>query len=107
MDNNLFVTFNGADLDRIIMCLVGVRSEGLTVDKYCHAGINQHSDNVYIWSENWAGCVYCSIGFDVSWSYSCPDCGNEIDFDTEQDCREYAEKHDYKCKSCNPESEGE
>ena len=107
MDNNLFETFNGADLDRLIKCLVRVRSEGLTVDKYCHAWINQHSGNVYIWSEDWVGCVYCSLAGDVCWSYSCPDCGEEYDFETEQECREYAEKHDYKCESCNPESEGE
>lgn len=107
MENNIFETFNGSDLDRLIKCLVRVRSEGLTVDKYCHAGINQHSGNVYIWSEYWAGCVYCSPDCDVNWSYSCPDCGNEIDFGTERECREYAEKHDYKCESCNPESEGE
>lgn len=107
MGNNIFEQFNGADLDRLIKCMDKVRAEGLKLDKYCQAGVNQSSGNVYIWSEDWAGCVYCSIGFDVSWSYSCPECGNEIDFATEQDCREYAEKHDYKCGSCNPESEGE
>ena len=107
MGNNIFEQFNGADLDRLVLCLQRVRAEGLTVDKYSHAGLNNTSGNVYIWSEDWAGCVYCSIGFDVSWSYSCGECGEERDFATEQDCREYAEKHDYKCGSCNPESEEE
>ena len=100
---NFFEQFNGADLDRLMECLKAVREEGLTIDKYAQAGVNQSSGNVYIWSEDWAGCVYCSIGFDVSWSYSCPECGEEYDFDTEADCREYAEKHDYKCESCNSE----
>ena len=106
-NNNLFGQFNGADLDRLVECIKRVRAEGLKLDKYCQAGVNSTSGNVYIWSEDWAGCVYCSIGFAVCWSYSCGECGEERDFETEQDCREYAEKHDYKCESCNPESEGE
>ena len=107
MDNNIFETFSGADLDRLVLCLQRVRAEGLSVDKYSHAGVNQSSGNVYIWSEDWAGCVYCSIGFDVSWSYSCGNCGQEYDFGTEKECREYSEQHKYECESCNPESEGE
>ena len=106
-NNNIFETFSGADLDRLVECVKRVRAEGLTLDKYSQAGVNSTSGNVYIWSEDWAGCVYCAIGFDVSWSYSCGNCGQEYDFDTEKECREYAEKHDYKCESCNPESEGE
>ena len=31
---NLFATFNGPDLDRLIACLQKIRSEGLQVDKY-------------------------------------------------------------------------
>lgn len=104
---NFFEQFSSADLDRFIECVKKVRSEGLTIDKYCQAGVNRHSGNVFIWSEDWAGRVYCSIGFDVSWSYSCAECGEEYDFDTEQECREYAEKHDYTCESCNPEVEGD
>ncbi len=107
MNNNLFETFSGADLDRLIKCIQAIRAEGLTLDKYSQAGVNNNSGNVYIWSEYWAGCVYCSLAGDVCWSYSCGECGEEYDFETEQECREYAEKHDYKCESCNPESEGE
>lgn len=103
----LFEKFNGADLDRLIECIKRIKSEGLTLDKYSQAGVNKNSGNVYIWSEDWAGCIYCSIGFDVSWSYSCSNCGAEFDFETEQECREYAATHDFKCKSCNPESEEE
>ncbi len=97
---NFFETFNGADLDRLIKCLTKLRDEGLTVDKYAQAGINSDSGNVYVWSEDWAGCVYCSLGGDVSWSYSCPQCGEEYDFDTEQECRDYADGHDYHCAHC-------
>ena len=107
MDNNLFAGLEGADLDRLVKCLMRIRSEGLTVDKYYQAGVNQSSGNVYIYSEDWAGCVYCSLAGDVSWSYSCPECGEEYDFETEQECREYTEKNDHKCESRNPESEGE
>ena len=85
MENNIFGQFNGADLDRLVECIKRVRAEGLKLDKYCQAGVNQSSGNVYIWSEDWAGCVYCSIGFDVSWSYSCGNCGQEYDFDTEKE----------------------
>jgi predicted RNA-binding Zn-ribbon protein involved in translation (DUF1610 family) len=84
-----------------------VKKEGLTIDKYCQAGINQGSGNVYIYSEDWAGCVYCSVGMDTAWNYSCGECGEEFDFETEQECRDFADKYDYKCSSCNSESEGE
>lgn len=103
MENNLFEQFAGSDLDRLIECIKKIKAEGLTIDKYCQSGINQSSGNVYIYSEDWVGCVYCSIGFDVQWSYSCPDCGEEYDFDTEAECRAYADAHDYKCEACNPE----
>ena len=98
---NFFEQFEGADLDRLIACLKAIKAEGLKIDKYCQAGVNQSSGNVYIWSEDWAGCVYTSIGFDTCWSYSCQECGEEYDFETEAECREYAEEHDCKCESCN------
>lgn len=101
-DYDLFAQFEGADIDRLIECLKRIRAEGLKTTKYTQAGVNQSSGNVWVWDEDWVGCVYCSIGFDVSWSYSCPECGEEYDFDSEQECRDYAEKHDYKCASCNP-----
>lgn len=107
MENNLFAGLKGADIDRLMQCMDKVRAEGLKLDEYCQAGVNQSSGNVYIWSEDWAGCVYCAIGFDVSWSYSCGECGKEYDVNTEQECREYAETHNYKCESCNPASEEE
>lgn len=96
----LFENFAGADLDRLVECIQRIRKEGLSIDKHTQAGVNQSSGNVWVWSEDWVGCVYCSIGFDVAWSYSYPECGEEYDFDTEQQCREYADNHDGKCESC-------
>lgn len=97
---SIFNDFSGADLDRLVLCIQRVRAEELTFDDNCQAGINQGSGNVYIWSDDWVGCVYCSIGMEVSWSYSCGECGEEYDFDTEAECREYAASHDYKCEAC-------
>lgn len=109
---NLFENFQGADLDRLVECLKAVKEAGQKVDKYAQPGINQYSGNVYIWSEDWPGCVYCSIGFDVAWSYSCAECGEEYDFETFAELCEYAEKcnaHGQKCEACGDwsESDGE
>jgi len=109
-DLNLFENFQGADLDRLVACLNAVKEAGQKVDQYAQAGINQSSGNVYIWSEDWPGCVYCSIGFDVAWSYSCGECGEEYDFETFNDLCEYADKcndHDQKCEACGDWSESE
>ena len=110
MENNIFDQFNGADLDRLSECIKAVRIAGLQIDKYAQAGVNQSSGNVYIWSEDWAGCVYCSIGFDVQWSYSCSNCGEEFDFDTYPECEEFAQDcndHDQKCTSCRDPEESD
>lgn len=102
---NIFAQFSGADLDRLVACIQKVREEGLSIDENAQAGINQNSGNVYIWSEDWAGCVYCSIGFNVQWSYSCPECGEEYDFPTEDDCRKYADENEGRCGKCSPDEE--
>lgn len=104
--SNIFEQFSGSDFDRFTECLKAIRQAGLSTDKYTHAGLNQNSGNVWVWSEDWPGCVYCSIGFDVAWSYSCPECGEEHDFDTFEEMEEYASEHDGKCHICN-ETEGE
>ncbi len=101
---NIFSQFSGT-LDRLIACIQKVRSEGLTLDKYCQAGINPNSGNVYIWSEDWSGCVYCTLSGHVSWSYSCHECGEEYDFDTEEDCSKYASEHEGRCEACDPDAE--
>jgi hypothetical protein len=100
MEYNFFEQFQGADLDRLSECLKAIRAAGLKTDKYTQAGINQNSGNVWVWSEDWVGCVYCSIGFDVNWSYSCPECGEEYDFETYPELVEYVEKMDGHCDSC-------
>ena len=100
---NLFEQFEGADLDRLVKCLTEIRQSGLKVDKWTQAGINQSSGNAWVWSEDWPGCVYCSIGFNVAWSYSCGECGEEYDFDTFADLEDYASQcndHDQKCEAC-------
>lgn len=89
---NIFEQINGADLERLAECLKTIKAAGLSVDKYAQAGVNQSSGNVWVWSENWAGCVYCSIDFDVQWSWSCGNCGEEYDFDTYAEMQEFAEK---------------
>ena len=99
---SLFEQFEGADLDRLVACLQEIKAAGLGVDKYTQAGVNQSSGNIWVWSEDWPGCVYCSIGFDVAWSYSCPECGEEHDFDTFEEMEEYAARYESSCKSCKP-----
>lgn len=103
---NLFQQFQGADLDRLIECIKAVRAAGLTIDKYTQAGVNENSGNVWIASEDWPGCIYCSIGFDVKWNYFCYDCGSDFDFDTYQDLENYASQYDrHSCESCHEETE--
>lgn len=99
---NLFTQFSGADLDRLVECICAVRTAGLQVDKHTHAGVNQNSGNVWICSEDWAGCVACSVGFNVSWYHSCPECGEEYAFDTYSELGDYARAHDGQCEACKP-----
>ena len=102
MENSLFEQFEGADLDRLLECLNAIKAAGKRVDRYTQAGVNQNSGNVWVWSEDWPGCVYCSIGFDVAWCYSCPECGEEHDFDTFEEMEEYASRYESSCKACKP-----
>ena len=102
MENSLFEQFEGADLDRLVECLNAIKDAGKRVDRYTQAGVNQNSGNVWVMSEDWPGCVYCSIGFDVAWCYSCPECGEEHDFDTFEEMEEYASRYESSCKACKP-----
>ena len=102
---NLFQQFQGADLDRLSECLAAIKKAGLSVDQHTQAGVNESSGNVWVWSEDWAGCVYCSIGFDVQWLWSCPNCGHEFEFETytemEQFAQEQSERTDHEgCEEC-------
>jgi hypothetical protein len=105
---NLFEQFQGADLDRLTDCIQAVKAAGLKIDKYTQAGVNQNSGNVWIYGECWAGCVCCSIGFDVSWYYSCPECGEEHEFDTYAEMESYASDNENEhCGACHEETETE
>lgn len=101
----MFEQFHGADLERLTECLTAIRIASLKVDKYTQAGINPHSGNVWVWSEDWAGSVYCSIGFDVAWLWSCPNCGEEYEFETYKELEYFAEEQSDKtdhegCERC-------
>jgi DNA-directed RNA polymerase subunit RPC12/RpoP len=100
---NFFEQFQGADIERFIDCLKAIRLAGLRTDKYTQAGVNQSSGNVWVWDEDWAGCVYCSIGFDVSWSYTCNECGEEFDFDSYAEMEAFAEDNAEDCTMCRTE----
>jgi len=106
---DLFQNFQGADIDRLVECIRAARAAGLNIDKYTSAGINDNSGNVWLASEDWTGCVYCSINFDVQWNYSCMNCGEEYDFDSYQEMVEFEraqyEKHDSECDACATETE--
>lgn len=97
---NFFEQFEGADLDRLTECLKAIKDAGLHTSKHTRAGINQNSGNVWVWDEDWQGCVYCSICFDVAWSWSCPNCGEEFDFD------EYADLENF-VSDMNEKTDGE
>ena len=97
---DLFQNFQGADIDRLTDCLTAIRKAGLTMDKHTMAGVNQNSGNVWVWSEDWAGCVACSIGFDVFWVYNCPECGEEHEFETYLELEEYQSQYSGQCTSC-------
>ena len=103
--NNIFEQFQGKDLDRFIACLQGIKQAGLGVDKYTTLGINDYSGNVWITSEDWPGCIYCSIDMSVKWSYFCSECGAEYDFDTYEAMCDYVKEYetvdyDLRCESC-------
>ena len=104
-DVSIFEQFNGADLDRLVKCIQAVRDAGLSIDKYTSAGINPHSGNVWVASEDWQGCVYCSLGGNVAWNWACPNCGEEWDFNTYAEM-EYCARAQYRdtdgkgCQSC-------
>lgn len=99
--SNIFEQFSGSDFYRLAECIKAIRKAGLSTDKYTQAGVNQNSGNVWVWSEDWPGCVYCSIGLNVKWSYSCPECGEEHDFDTYEEMAGYASENDGKCHVCD------
>jgi hypothetical protein len=103
MEYNLFETFEGADVERLADCLIAIRKAGLKVDKHTQAGVNQSSGNVWVWSEDWAGCVACSINFDVFWVHSCRECGEEFEFKTYEELDDFLQDNWSDCTSCRTE----
>lgn len=98
---NIFAEFEGADLERFTACLDAIRKAGLKTTKHTQSGINQGSGNVWVWDEDWTGCVACSIQFDVAWYWSCPECGEEYDFNTYAELEAWAEANSGgHCPSC-------
>lgn len=101
MMDNLFEKFEGADVERLADCLIAIRKAGLKVDKHTQAGVNESSGNVWVWSEDWSGCVACSIGFDVFWVYSCRECGEEFEFHTYEELDDFLQDNWNDCPSCH------
>lgn len=98
--DNLFDQFQGADLERLADCIHAIKKAGLQTSKHTQAGLNQSSGNVWVWDEDWAGCVACSIGFDVFWVHSCPECGTEYEFEDYSDLEEFVEENPESCTHC-------
>jgi hypothetical protein len=103
MEYNFFEQFQGADLDRLSECLKAIRVAGLKTDKYTQAGVNQNSGNVWVWSEEWAGAVACSISFDVFWVHSCRECGEEFEFDSYAELDDFLQDNWNDCTACRTE----
>jgi len=97
---SLFEKFQGADLERLADCITAIRKAHLSTSIYTQAGLNENSGNVWVWDEDWAGCVACSIGFDVFWVYSCPECGEEWEFEEYEMMEKYASQFESQCGQC-------
>jgi len=95
----------GVDAERLADCIKFASKQGLSIGEDTQCGVNQNSGNVWLWDEDWAGCVYCSIGFDVSVLWSCPNCGNEVDCETMDEAQALAESFskDDHCDECKGE----
>jgi len=108
--DNLFQEFQGADLERLADCLNAIRKAGLKTTKNTQAGLNESSGNVWVWDEDWVGCVACSIGFDVFWVWSCYNCGHESEFEEYSELEHFVDEQNKKtdhegCLECCDEVE--
>jgi len=101
--SNIFETFQGADLDRFVKCVLAVRDADLTIGTHTHTSINQRSGNVWIWDEDWAGSVACSPDNTVSWFYNCRECGSEYSFSTYAELQTYDANYEGECARCKTE----
>ena len=102
---DLFEQFQGADLERLTECLTAIRKAGLRIDRETDAGVNPNSGNVWVFNPEWAGFVYCTIGFKVGWEWTCCNCGEEYFFDTYEEMDAFAQDQNDKtdwsaCEAC-------
>ena len=94
----------GADAKRLADCINFAAKNNLTITKHTQVGVNENSGNVWLWDEDWTGCIYQNIqnqGPFISWT--CPNCGEEFDCKTmiESDERtNWSYDHDDKCETC-------
>lgn len=72
----------GQDLVRLNKCVAKSVRLKLAINKYTQCGVNQSSGNVWLWSEDWSGCIYCNIGMQVSVMFTCSNCGAEESVNT-------------------------
>jgi hypothetical protein len=70
---------NGADVERLADCIKYASKHGLSIGENTQCGVNTSSGNVWLWDEDWQGCVYCSIGFNTAYIMTCSYCGFEDD----------------------------
>lgn len=105
--SNIFETFQGADLDRFVKCVLAVRDADLAIGTQTQAGINRISGYVWMWDEDWSGSVACSRTLEVSWFYACPNCGEEHQFKCYADVAHYGAKWVGECDACSTNEEVE
>lgn len=95
------------DLIKLAKLIIAVQKAGLTLNGHGEASVNPNSGNVYIWSEDWLGCVYIRPGSGAKprWNWSCSNCGHEVDFPTYKALEKFSERtgkrYDDECEECS------
>ena len=103
-NNEWLDSINGADAERLADCIKFAANHALEITEHTQSGLNEGSGNVWLWDEDWPACVYTSISFDTRMSWSCPECGEEVDCDTPKQADELNEHYNevdgcVECKS--------
>ena len=101
LENNL----RNAETVRLAKLILWIAEQGHELPEEAAAAVNPSSGNVYIWSEDWAATPYITMGGHTAWLYSCPNCGNEEDFDTLDKAETYLQEHDGECEECHEADE--
>lgn len=96
----MFSEFYGNDLLRLTSCIIAIRDAGLSTTKHTHFGINENSGNVWVWDEDWIGCVFCVLNGGVFWCLNCSNCGNEEIFDNYIEMTKYSLQNYDDCRIC-------